>query len=49
MIPEPDYYHSNTQPKQDQKQQNQKFIYPHSPLLRTYAHGIVEAEEAQDA
>ena len=22
MIPEPDYYHSNTQPKQDQKQQN---------------------------
>ena len=46
MIPEADYYHSNTQPKQDQKQQN---IYPYPPLSRTYTHGMVEEEEEQDA
>ena len=28
MIPEPDYYHSNAQPKQDQKQQNQNVYLP---------------------
>ena len=49
MIPEPDYYHSNAQPKQDQKQQNQNVYLPPPPLLRTYAHGTVEAEEEQDA
>ena len=25
------------------------YIYPHPPLLRTYAHGMVEAEEEQGA
>ena len=49
MIPEPDYYHSNTQPKQGQKQQNQNIYLPLPPLLRTYAHGTVEEEEEQDA
>ena len=49
MIPEPDYYHSNTQPKQDQKQQNQNVYLPPPPLLRTYTHGMVEAEEEQGA
>ena len=28
MIPEPDYYHSNTQPKQNQKQQDQNVYLP---------------------
>ena len=28
MIPEPDYYHSSTQLKQEQKQQNQKVYLP---------------------
>ena len=32
IIPEPDYYHSNTQPKQYQKQQNQNVYLP--PLTR---------------
>ena len=49
MIPEPDYYHSSSQPKQEQKQQNQKVYLPHPPLSRTYAHGTVEEEEEQDA
>ena len=47
MIPEPDYYHSNTQPKQDQKQQNQNVYLPPPSLSRTYTHGTVEAEEEQ--
>ena len=47
MIPEPDYYHSNAQPKQDQKQQNQNIYLPPLPISRTYAHGTVEAEEEQ--
>ena len=33
MIPEPDYYHSNTQPKQDQKQQNQNIYLPPPPSI----------------
>ena len=49
MIPEPDYYHSNTQPTQDQKQQNQNVYLSPPPLSRTYAHGTVEAEEEQYA
>ena len=49
IIPEPDYYHRNAQPKQDQKQQNQNIYLPPPPLSRTYAHGTVEAEEEQDA
>ena len=48
MIPEPDYYHSNTQQKQNQKQQNQNVYLPPPALLRTYTHGMVEAEEEQD-
>ena len=44
-IPEPDYYHINTQPKQYQKQQNPNIYLPPPPLLRTYVHGTVEAEE----
>ena len=47
IIPEPDYYNSNMQPKQYQKQQNQNVYLPHPPLLKTYAHGMVEAEEEQ--
>ena len=34
MIPEPDYYHSNTQPKQDQKQQNQNVYLPPPPSIK---------------
>ena len=49
MIPEPDYYHSNTQPKQNQKQQDQNVYLPPPPLSRTYADGMVEEEEEQDA
>ena len=48
MIPEPDYYHSNTQPKQNQKQQNQYVYLPPPPLLRTYTHGTVEEEEEEE-
>ena len=33
IIPEPDYYHSNTQPKQYQKQQNQNVYSPPSPSV----------------
>ena len=33
MIPEPDYYHSNTQPKQNQKQQNQNVYLPLPPSI----------------
>ena len=33
MIPEPDYYHSNIQPKQDQKQQNQNVYLPPPPSI----------------
>ena len=47
IIPEPNYYHSNTQPKQYQKQQNQNVYLPLPPLSRTYTHGTVEAEEEQ--
>ena len=32
MISEPDYYHSNAQPKQDQKQQNQNVYLPPPPF-----------------
>ena len=49
MIPEPDYYNSNTQPKQEQKQQNQNVYLPPPPLSRTYIHGMAEEEEEQDA
>ena len=44
-IPEPDYYHTNTQPKQSQRQQNQNIYLPPPPLSKTYVHGMVEAEE----
>ena len=44
-IPEPDYYHTNTQPKQYQKQQNQNVYLPPPPISKTYVHGMVEAEE----
>ena len=37
------------QPKQYQKQQNQNVYLPPPPLSRTYAHGMVEAEEKQHA
>ena len=33
MIPEPEYYHSNAQPKQDQKQQNQNVYLPPLPSI----------------
>ena len=33
IIPEPDYYHSNTQPKQYQKQQNQNVYLPPPPSI----------------
>ena len=32
-IPEPDYYHNNTQPKQYQKQQNQNVYLPPPPSI----------------
>ena len=48
MIPELDYYHSRSQPKQEQNQQNQKVYLPPPPFLRTYAHGMVEEEGEQD-
>ena len=44
-IPEPDYYHNNTQPKQYQKQQNQNVYLPPPPLSRTYVHVMVKAKE----
>ena len=34
MIPEPDYYHSSTQPKQDQKQHNQNVYLPPPPSIK---------------
>ena len=34
MIPEPDYYHSNTQPMQDQKWQNQNVHLPPLPSIK---------------
>ena len=33
MIPKPDYYHSNTQQKQDRKQQNQNVYLPPPPSI----------------
>ena len=33
MIPIPDYYHSSSQPRQEQKQQNQKVYLPPSPSI----------------
>ena len=33
MIPEPDYYQSNTQPKQEEKQQNQNVYLPPLPSI----------------
>ena len=33
MIPEPDYYHSSSQLKQEQKQQNQKVYLPPHPSI----------------
>ena len=33
MIPELDYYHSNTQPKQNQKQQDQNIYLPPPPSI----------------
>ena len=44
-IPQPDYYHANTQAKQYQRQQNQNVYLPTPPLSKTYVHGMVEAEE----
>ena len=32
-IPEPDYYHNNTQPKQYQRQQNQNVYLPPPPSI----------------
>ena len=49
IISEPDYYHSNTKPKQYQKQQNQNVYLPPPPLSSTDTHGMVEAEEEQGA
>ena len=40
-IPESDYYHNNTQPKQYQIQQNQNILTPTPSIV----HGTVEAEE----
>ena len=34
MIPEPYYYHSNTQPKQTQKQQDQNVYLPPPPSIK---------------
>ena len=34
MIPEPDYYHSSAQLKQEQKQQNQKVYLPPAPSTK---------------
>ena len=34
IIPGPDYYHSNTQPKQYQKQQNQNVYLPPPPSIK---------------
>ena len=48
-IPEPDYYHNNAQPKQYQRQQNQKVYLPPPPQSRTCIHGMVEAEDEPDA
>ena len=33
-IPEPDYYHNNTQPKQYQRQQNQQVYLPPPPSIK---------------
>ena len=33
-IPEPDYYHTNTQPKQHQRQQNQNVYLPSPPSIK---------------
>ena len=33
-IPEPDYYHTNTQPKQHQRQQNQNVYLPPPPSIK---------------
>ena len=49
MIPESDYYHSSSQMKQEQKQQNQRVYLPLPPLSRTYTQGTVEEEEEEDA
>ena len=34
MIPEPDYYHSSSQVKQEQNQQNQKVYLPPPPSIK---------------
>ena len=34
MVPEPDYYHSSSQLKQEQKQQNQKVNLPPPPSIK---------------
>ena len=44
-IPKLDYYHAVTQPKQNQRQQNQNIYLPPPPSLKTYKHGTVEDEE----
>ena len=44
-IPEPNYYSTSKQQKQYQRQQNQTIYLPPPPLLKTYVHGMVEAEE----
>ena len=49
MIPEPYYYRSNTQPKQEQKQQNQNVYLPPPSSIKDISHGTVEEEEEQDA
>ena len=48
MIAEPDYYRSSPQSR-NRNSKTKKYTYSHPPLLRTYAHGMVEEEEEQDA
>ena len=48
-IPELDYYPTNKQAKQYQRQQNQNVYLPPPPLSKTYVHGMVEAEAQVEA
>ena len=45
QIPEPDYYNSDTQPKQYQRYQNLNVYLPPCHLLKIYVHGMVEGME----
>ena len=51
IIPEPDYYHSNTQPKQNQKQQNQNLYLPPplsiEDICTWYSRGRVRARHLE--